>query len=103
MPLTENSLITSGQFVSQPPDNLRKCSFFNFSITLLGANEGAFQIESASFLTFIEVTEVCMPTHHTITTIIIVELLMRRTDRLVITIRLNSTLFCIFFPMDGIQ
>ena len=59
VPLPGVNVILGGEFVSQPPENLRKCSFFNFSIVLLSANKEPIQIESAHFLTFIEVTEVC--------------------------------------------
>lgn len=57
VPLPGVNVILGGEFVSQPPENLRKCSFFNFSIVLLSANKEPIQIESAHFLTFIEVTE----------------------------------------------
>ena len=57
-PLPERSIISGANFDKQPPENLRKCSFFSFSLTLYDANKEPIEVESASFLTFIEVTEV---------------------------------------------
>ena len=50
--------MSGANFDKQPPENLRKCSFFNFSLTLYDANREPIELEAASFLTFIEVTEV---------------------------------------------
>jgi len=44
--------ISSAQFASQPPSNIRKSNFFNFSIRLYDSNQQLLNIESGSFISF---------------------------------------------------
>jgi len=44
--------ICSAEFVTQPPSNLRKSNFFNFTIKLLDRNLQPVNVESCSFLAF---------------------------------------------------
>jgi len=44
--------IYSAEFTSQPPSNIRKSNFFNFSIRLYDRNQQLLTIESSSFISF---------------------------------------------------
>jgi len=44
--------ISGAQFTTQPPSNLRKSNFFNFTLKLYDRNQQPVQIESSSFISF---------------------------------------------------
>jgi len=53
----ESQRISSASFVTQPPSNLRKSNFFNFSVQLYDANHYPIKIESCSFVSFCDEDE----------------------------------------------
>jgi len=55
--LVMDNFITSAVFVTQPPSNVRKSNFFNFTIKLLDGNHQPVVVESASFLAFCDSDE----------------------------------------------
>lgn len=51
-----HSLIARAEFVKQPPANLRKSNFFNFTIRFYDKLDQAYELEAAQFSDFIEKT-----------------------------------------------
>ena len=44
--------VASAEFIIQPPSNLRKSKFFNFTLKLVDRNQHPIEVESSSFLAF---------------------------------------------------
>ena len=44
--------VASAEFITQPPSNLRKSKFFNFTLKLVDRNQHPIEVEASSFLAF---------------------------------------------------